>query len=698
MIRRESSSDSRLPPGRSLIFDPTCAEEPITAKEIAALLELELETGCPVSCDEGGSGRGWVLTLEQEGLRLETWMPGDGDTQEYLFMRSVLQLPDTPPELATNLLFDLALRKQWDSRLESFELLSSAEGGCEEVVHVRTRSSFGLLPASDAVHRRLIQRPCGDAAAVWLSRDAGEGTQPETDIEESGWVDGLCGWVGLGSSFRLRGAVVGHVVRNYSALSGEGSSVFTYLQMKATPAAIMMSRFVPDIVQGLCGEYVAACKEHLALSRQEVVTSEFRRPSVTEFYDLSARDEELFTERGSVVSCDMAAETEDRQAMACDFLGAASCSRLVPAASAFRRKNRSKRSSVKPQQQQTAPLESYRPSAGEGSVGAATTPTTPCVAEGGRRRRSTLLRERSRERQRGSMESMAQRMGAAVKLRTQSNQTHGLEVVPEEGEDSSQKAGQASCSADNSEDVEPQAAATSSLEQVSLSDREEVEAVSRRRFTLPLPMRRRKVSASKPIMLGESTDSEDSISCAGCSESSGSSCQLAPSRRGSSTALEDVFRRARAAAARRQTGSCATSTTAASSRASSPCRDLPGGAEAQGFLQLKPGSPQDSSQSQTTKPTLAGAAWVLSQLCKKQVETPALEDGSHEELAEQVECTDEQEIVKWSSGGSLIPTQAFGFCFPEELCGVPLEPRSSAKQAGGWTRSSQRHGRRRTTT
>lgn len=161
------------------------------------------------------------------------------------------------------------------------------------------------------------------------------------------------------------------------------------------------------------------------------------------------------------------------------------------------------------------------------------------------------------------------------------------------------------------------------------------------------------------------------MSSAGVSDTSRPSCSGRSQRgTGSSKALDAIFERARAGKATnnvtpRAEGSLSTT---ASSQGSSPR-----------FV-----TPLERGALESPKPTMAGAAWVLMQLCKQ--ETPSQE-------AEQKPAPSETQVVysTRSFKSSMISTEAFKFCFPQDICGVPLEPKSATKEADRW-----RRGRRKT--
>eukprot|EP00930_Biecheleria_cincta_P006999 TRINITY_DN108137_c0_g1_i1.p1 TRINITY_DN108137_c0_g1~~TRINITY_DN108137_c0_g1_i1.p1 ORF type:complete len:401 (+),score=67.00 TRINITY_DN108137_c0_g1_i1:203-1405(+) len=305
-----------------------------------------------------------------------------------------------------------------------------------------------------------------------------------------------------------------------------------------------------------------------------------------------------------------------------DFLGTASCSKLVPAKSVFRRlKRRSLRSAASSEQDVVGErLRSLTKTAGPASGLEAVPEETPVVPSG--------------------------------------------EVQePQHGEsDEGQVAGHASTKGEESAKQERLELCATGLAE--LSAERLVAAASeapRKRFTLPLASSRRRRSCDGSVFsVCTLSDSEDSRSSAGVSESSGSCQMIVPARRcpsvgsrhSSTAALDAMFERVKSSAA----GSCTTSTTAESSRASSP------------------GPRKDAQQCNATKPTLAGAARVLTQLCQEEA-TPSLEDRRPERL-DQVEPRD---MSEGTDHVSLRSKQSFSFCFPQHFCGIPLESTSQRK-------------------
>ncbi|CAK9003151.1 unnamed protein product [Durusdinium trenchii] len=557
-------------------FDARC-RSPITAEEVESLLDLERSPG----------GCGWVTIRDAEHLQVEISTGHDA-----LVLRSFLVLPSTPPETATKLLFDPGQRLRWDHALEQFEEVSPASSS-EQIVHLRTCPRFGIIPPCDVLHRRRMLRPCGDAHAAWVCRDADE--LPLSLVK-----------VSLDMCFRLESAVLGHVVR----CDKDGCRVFTYVQMEATPlVSFFGQRLAPDIIGGLCNTFSSACKEHGVAHKEGEFSEKGHFP--TEFYDLTRDDETGSASPAASAEADALDQDKEmkRLSLGLDFLGAVDHKKLVPAVSAFRRMlKRSSRTAARRKENLAESSkvrhEHARPVPGE-------------EEESTRRRRSSA-REKSRERQRGSMEVVAERLGEVVRSR-RTGRDSALAVVPEE------------------DDVKTPDVKCEVHEK---SDTKEV----RKRFSLPLPARRKSGSVN-------GTDSEDSMSSAGVSDTSHSSRTRRSSGSGTA-ALDAIFERARASAV--PEGSLSTT---ASSRGSSP--------------RLTSGAIE------SPKPSLAGAAWVLMQLCKQE---PSIEEAAETQVV----------ATRHTSRSSLISTEAFKFCFPQDICGVPLEPKSTIKEPDRWKRGRRK--------
>lgn len=339
-------------------------------------------------------------------------------------------------------------------------------------------------------------------------------------------------------------------------------------------------------------------------------------------------------------------EQERKSSMASfDFLGTASCTKLVPAKSVFRRLKRR-------------------------SLG-----STACSQQ-------AVVGERLR--------SLTKTGGPAS----------GLEAVPEEapvvpsGEDSQksdggQVGGHTSIKGEESANQERPELSASGLEELSAAIPVAASEAPRKRFTLPLASSRRRRSCDGSVFsVCTMSDSEDSLSSAGISESSASCCQMiVPARRSpsvgsrhsSTAALDAMFERVKSSAA----GSCTTSTTAESSRASSPGPPMAG-------VSTMRHTRRDAQHCNATKPTLAGAARVLSKLCQEEEATPALEDR-RPELLDRVEP---QDLSVGTDRASLSPKQSFSFCFPEHFCGIPIENTSRSKSLV-YKNSGARRGRSR---
>lgn len=314
-----------------------------------------------------------------------------------------------------------------------------------------------------------------------------------------------------------------------------------------------------------------------------------QQTSAVEFYDMAVDDEP--GDRAASV----ASETWDEQKVqhisaGLDFLGFVENKKLVPAVSSFRRMlKKSARTAArhkeKEQQDQTKGQRNEALMSGLE------------VAQSQRHQRRQSVRERSRERQRGSMETVAERLGEAVRSRrSMATLESPLAVVPEEDDVKCE-----ACDACHEcEAADPEVETFPKVEHPSPSTE-----APRKRFSLPLP--RRKTSSCGSLT---GTDSEDSMSSAGVSDTSRPSCSGRSQRgTGSSKALDAIFERARAGKATnnvtpRAEGSLSTT---ASSQGSSPR-----------FV-----TPLERGALESPKPTMAGAAWVLMQLCKQ--ETPSQE-------------------------------------------------------------------------
>ncbi|CAE7355077.1 unnamed protein product [Symbiodinium sp. CCMP2456] len=592
-----------------------CATGPIAEEEVLSLLELEAE---PTNSDTAG----WIPIGSPE-LSLEYWrdMPGAEPSGMFL-LRNYLILPGISPAIASKFLHDDCSRKKWDPLVETLE---------------------------DPADERVEQSPA---------------------TEEYGCrTEGVRQWAERLKHFRLRRAVVGHVVRSLE----DGCRIFTYVQMEATSMLMSLGpQIAPKLFRGMCGDFSQACRAELEKEPPDIDgevadnTGRSDTVHVPQFFDMSAGDE-----TGSTASEAGGSEASSHSA-GLDFLGIVENKKLVPAVSAFRRllrkseKGTTRRAKAEPQ-------ESHK---GEPLLERSLEP------EGGRRRRSSMLREKNRERQRGSMEAVAERLGEAVRLRSQHVRDSVLEVVLEEEDDgkaklvSSEAEKQASASASKpSANVASFGSEDSSMQSVSVQPR--------KRFSLPVPARSRRRSSARSVHSVGTTDSEDSMSSA---SAAGGVNEEDTSRRRWAFALDSFFDRARVV---RPEGSSAVSTTTASSRASSPCMGTPSASSPAGV-----GAGPDTDCTKVAKPTLAGAAWVLTQLCKETAQEP---DPALAALpaTEEPSSAPTDQVATRTLRGSLMSAEAFKFCFPQDICGVPLDSKAALKDPG-WKRSSNRNRRRAT--
>lgn len=499
-------------------------------------------------------------------------------------------------------------------------------------------------------------------------------------------------------------------------------------------------------------EDLAGATQQIENSEDATVPSSVNEDRVeTQFFDIAAADEV------SEIDCESptaSLDSEDyRQASSClaghvDFLGAATCSKLIPASSTFRRSKRNtlgaisgspgSRQGKQPSQKRHQSLQasllerhggdhrvsvkhlhmgetSLRSCSSENvrSTSGSECDVTQQSAHDGRRRRSSVLRERGRERRRGSMKAVAERLGEVMK-------TRGLEVVPEEvdeqlvlamRQDEHQKHDVEKHRSEQGRLADVDAvqllhvtqefedelrgekalvpshpdksdAAMAKKEEILKADsqqneqRPQTDEVQKtgKRFTLPLrsSRRRRHSNGSLFSVCSTITDSEDSMSSAGLSESSGSSSQTLSSiscRYGqtSTTALDTLFEKARHTAMLRRQGSSdchASSETAESSRASSP-----------GAL------PSAELPATSRKPTPAFVS-------RSEDLTAVVQAGRH-----QLQARGESQLVSQQAGSaSLQAARAFNFCFPSDLCGVPSDKKSGKpleEKAGNKTHASK---------
>ncbi|CAE7194850.1 unnamed protein product [Symbiodinium natans] len=623
-----------------------CKTGPIEEEEVLSLLELETQ---PTALGAGVHG-GWVVDGSEPSV--EYWQDAPGaETSGTFSLRSFWVLPSITPAVATKLLYDVAYRKKWDNTVEMRE--DPSDDGAfkhhgNDIVRFRTSSKFGALPSCYMLHGRLKKSPCGTAYSAWVSRDA-----DEVLAEKS-------------QGFRLERVVVGHVVRSQE----DGCRIFTYVQMEATPVLKALGpELAPGLLRGWCSKFSRACRAELA---EEACAKEvMKKPGqsddrhVPEFFDMSAGDE-----TGSLANSEPVPEATSHSA-GLDFLGVVDNKKLVPAVSAFRRLLR-----------KSAKSAARRPEAGGAPGGGSFMELPEEPSESGRRRRSSALRERNRERQRGSMEAVAERLGQAVRLRSQHGRDSGLEVVLEEEDDGSK----AKCPPSEAEkqlhaaNPGKPSDVTASRDSAVRIDSSASSAQPRKRFSLPLPVRRRRSSGSVSgsVRSAGTTDSEDSMSSAGIA---GVPNDEDMTRRSADAVLDSFFDRARAPFCRE--GSSALSTTTASSvssRPSSPCLGSPAAS--------LPGD--DGESNKVAKPTLAGAAWVLTQLCKETTHVPDAALPS-----EPSSVSSNNQVATRLHRGSLMSAEAFKFCFPQDICGVPLESKAAFKDPG-WKRSSNRNRRRAT--
>ncbi|CAJ1398346.1 unnamed protein product [Effrenium voratum] len=259
-------------PGRPPGLFEQRPKTPIAQEEVEALLELESHAG------------GWAVVKEEENVRLELWPSGD-EPSEIFLLRGFMTLPGVAPETATKLLYDPDARRAWDTELEKLEELPQAEEG---VFHVRTVSKFGLLPQCDVIHRRRKVAPCQTAFAAWLCRDV-ELDIPQESGDSGGWDD-MFSWVGALQRFRLRGAILGHVVRS----NEDGCRVFTYLQMQATPLVSLLGpRLAPELFTGVGQAYAAACTGCAAITTSQEAVSMLRGAGWTVHAEVFAEPQRL---------------------------------------------------------------------------------------------------------------------------------------------------------------------------------------------------------------------------------------------------------------------------------------------------------------------------------------------------------------------------------------------------------------------
>lgn len=425
-----------------LLFEPRrLAEQPIALDEFAVLLEIEAEPS------GSGEGRGWETLAERDGLRLEQRRPALTDERgaELLVVRCSLTLPEVPPAVAVEHLYDLEKRAGWDRRLELLqreELAGlhpsrSGAGPSSEVLRIRTRPLLGILPACEVLQWRALARPAG-AFAAWLQRDADLDFEDDEDAgtEEGAWPGGwglLPSWRPTRVTSVVEGHVVHALVPNCAAM---GTRVCSYFQMVLPSMALqaMSGRLVVELARSASDDFRDACLAAVAAGHvappawlpaeadvdcnpRSPRASARRRsscdPSSPEFFDIASHDGTPVKDAGRCST------------PGCDFLGSAS-SWLVPGAhsSAERRAAAAARPRV------------LRPSLGDASLtvrvqalavepcASAEAAVADCSPE--RQRRASRVRDRSRDRERHRMASMAQKLNLEM-----TRSTGTLEAVPE---------------------------------------------------------------------------------------------------------------------------------------------------------------------------------------------------------------------------------------------------------------------------
>ncbi|CAE7640454.1 unnamed protein product, partial [Symbiodinium sp. CCMP2592] len=260
-----------------------CATGPITEEEVLSLVQLEAE---PHSSDTAG----WIPIGSPE-LSVEYWrdMPGAAASGMFL-LRSFLVLPGISPAIASKFLHDDSSRKKWDPSVETLEdPADEAYGQCNsDIVYFRADAKLGALPSCCMLHRRRRLSPCGTAYSAWISRD----------VEQAPATDGARPWAERPQSqlqhFRLRRAVVGHVVRSQE----DGCRIFTYVQMEATSMLMSLGpQVAPKLFRGMCGDFSQACRAEMDKEPPDIdgeVSDNMGRSDsvhVPQFFDMSAGDE-----------------------------------------------------------------------------------------------------------------------------------------------------------------------------------------------------------------------------------------------------------------------------------------------------------------------------------------------------------------------------------------------------------------------
>lgn len=529
----------RAPPlGRPVLYEPSHVNsKPIVREEVEALLEIEAEpsgVGAGVGPCNGDARRGWEAIVEQEGLRVERWVPDpQDDPSDLLIMRCVLTLRGVAPDVAVQQLYDISQRSKWDDNITSIKLeddsptFTSEDGLLNEVLHMQSQALLGVLPACKLVQWRALVRPAGGNVSVWLMRNAdvhtGEDqTMHDTNVtdryDDEKWGFGTsCSWMPSIRPTRLRGLVFGHVVRSLVPnCEAMGSRIFTYMQTPASSAVqLLASRLATDLAVKICANYRSACLAAAASATADAAATPrstrsmqcCRERSATscppQFYDLAEHDAETSASVSPVKDIGDSAS----KAAACDFLGTVD-TKLVPAAEIMAsrvqrqphqkdpftdrpsmrvtvRMHRNSGSSAREVDTPCVPVPRPSPlSTLVAADGADFSPNQVCQAHScdedrslEHRNRSRVLRQRSRERLQTSMATVARRLNDVMQERGSLQ----LEAVPEEStplelqrsQSSSNEKNRLAARADTCADF---TCATQVAEQAQ---------PSRRRFTLP---------------------------------------------------------------------------------------------------------------------------------------------------------------------------------------------------------------------
>lgn len=429
---------------RPLLFQPKrLAQQPIALDEFGKLLEIEAEPS------GSGEGRGWETLSEGDGLRLErrTPAPTDETGAELLVVRCSLTLPEVPPSVAVESLYDLEKRAEWDHRLEVLQLEDlagvhpspSGAGPSSEVLRSCSRPLLGVLPACEVLQWRALTRPAGTFAA-WLQRDA---DLPLEDDEDAGMEEGAwpAGWGLLPSwgPIRMTNVTEGHVVRalvpNCAAM---GTRVFSYFQVANPnlPLRAMAGGLLVELARSASSDFRDACLAAVAagyivsaawLPAEECADFDPSSPCASARRRLSrdAASPEFFDIASHFDDSTPSKEAARCSSSGCDFLGSAS-SWLVPGAqnSVERRAAAAARPSV------------LRPTLGDATLTVqrqlfvgkphASREDTAAGSSPERHRRASRARDRSHNRERNRMASMAQRLNQEM-----TRSTGALEAVSE---------------------------------------------------------------------------------------------------------------------------------------------------------------------------------------------------------------------------------------------------------------------------